>query len=94
MGLDINSFPPMEVACPCGLLAKYFPKDQFVQLIKKEVVANQGLQSPENTENFAISLDEVADEFFKRGFQKAQSNSAAKQWIDVTNAQFINWMVE
>ena len=94
MGLNPISFPPLEIASPCGLLAKYFPKDQFLELYEKELVTDQGLKEPEQTDNLPITSDEVADKFFKRGFRKVKSSSATKQWTDVTNGLFINWMVD
>jgi len=36
-----------------------------------------------------ISTENIADEFFKKNFKKSENE---KQWLDVENPRFINWM--
>lgn len=66
-------------------MAFYFPQDSFLSL--ENIDNNTGSKD----EDFIIeNSQEIADPFFSKNFIKSAEE---KQWIDVTNPRFINWMV-
>lgn len=93
MNLDPAKFPPHEIASPCGLLAKFFPTDTFEELIElqqtKQDNGKNGLSNIASENKFPVNKKIIEDKFYKVAFSP---DSSGKQWIDVTNPLFINWM--
>lgn len=93
MGLDPKNFPPMEVASPCGLLARHFPGDRFLELQQRQKAASDvGVGRPRTGLVYPVTVAGVADPFFKNNFQRSP-NPTPRQWQDVTDPLFVNWMV-
>ena len=91
MNLDPQQFDPNRIAIPCGLLAKYFPKDEFIDLIEKiNHVSDTGSQQIRSGLSYPVTIDNVHDPSYKEIFNLS---SYDKSWIKATNPLFINWMV-
>ena len=74
-----HQFSEGDVASPCGLLAKSFFNDTY------NITDDEG--------NY-INIDEngIANSYLKNTFFKRRKDYKEKQWIDVENEHFINWM--
>ena len=77
--MDEKEFPPEEVANPCGLLSKYYPRDKYLKLVSVNA----------KNKTYKIETKGIEDEAYSVNFKK---NSSQKQWTDVEDPRFINWM--
>lgn len=83
--VDKKKFKDDDIANPCGLMARFFPRDEFLQL--KSLDPNDEL----NVKSYKIEVrKELADPFFSKQFIKSDKE---EQWVDVEDPRFINWMV-
>ena len=73
-GVRLN---PDDFARPCGLLAKYFPKDDFMFKTDKGTLIIPTQES--------ISWNHLKGTKFR-------SVDLSKEWTDIENERFINWM--
>jgi len=74
--MKANGLQPNDVANPCGLLAKYFPKDDF------ELEDKDGQKIEISDSN--ISIPGLKGKVFKHTTDKGV-------WMNVENERFINW---
>lgn len=93
MGLDPALFPPLQVANPCGIMAKTFPGDKFLLWEAQNVgLTKDSGVTPVRGRQYDVSLKGVADSYFGQLFHRNPSPDV-KQWMDVSDPRFVNWMV-
>ena len=74
-----HNFTDNDVASPCGLLARSYFNDTY------KLTYNNGT-------NIYINETGISDQYQKNNFFKRRKDYMTKQWIDVENEHFINWM--
>lgn len=93
---DINDpkFPKNETANPCGLMSKYFPQDEFVNIATEDdsLVFENDLLLEKSKEFLVIQIENkgIEDPYFSQFMKVAKS---VPQWVDIRNGRFANWMV-
>ena len=74
-----HNFSEADISSPCGLLARCFFNDTYNLTFS-------------NGTNINISEYGISNEYLKKKFLKRNKDYKTKQWIDVENEHFINWM--
>ena len=73
------TFNHSDIASPCGLFARSFFNDTYNLTF-------------ENGTFIFIDENNISNKYLKNNFFKRRKNYQSKQWIDVENEHFINWM--
>ena len=78
-----HTFKKNDLANPCGLFARSFFNDSY------ELYKNIN-----DKETIKINIIEknISNQYLREKFFKRNKNYKTKQWIDVENEHFINWM--
>jgi hypothetical protein len=74
-----HNFSETDISSPCGLLARCFFNDTYNLTFSNGTYIN-------------ISEYGISNEYLKKKFFKRNKDYKTKQWIDVENEHFINWM--
>ena len=75
-----HTFNKTDIANPCGLIARAFFNDTYT------------LHNNDLDMNIPINETLISNSYLRKQFYKRNKNYKEKQWIDVENEHFINWM--
>ena len=74
-----HNFSENDISSPCGLWARSFFNDTFLLTFI-------------NGTRIKINEYNISNEYLRNKFYKRRNDYKIKQWIDVENEHFINWM--
>ena len=74
-----HNFSENDISSPCGLWARSFFNDTFLLTFL-------------NGTRIKINEYNISNEYLRNKFYKRRNDYKIKQWIDVENEHFINWM--
>ena len=74
-----HNFSEKDISSPCGLWARSFFNDTFLLTFL-------------NGTRIKINEYNISNEYLRNKFYKRRNDYKIKQWIDVENEHFINWM--
>ena len=74
-----HNFSENDISSPCGLWARSFFNDTYYLTFL-------------NGTSIKINEYNISNEYLKKNFFKRRKDYKSKQWIDVENEHFINWM--
>ena len=74
-----HNFSENDISSPCGLWARSFFNDTYNLTFLNGTVIK-------------INESNISNEYLKKNFFKRRKDYKTKQWIDVENEHFINWM--
>ena len=74
-----HNFSEKDISSPCGLWARSFFNDTFLLTFI-------------NGTRIKINEYNISNEYLRNKFYKRRNDYKIKQWIDVENEHFINWM--
>jgi len=74
-----HNFSENDISSPCGLWARSFFNDTYNLTFLNGTVIK-------------INESNISNEYLKKKFFKRRKDYKTKQWIDVENEHFINWM--
>ena len=74
-----HNFSENDISSPCGLWARSFFNDTYYLAFL-------------NGTSIKINEYNISNEYLKNNFFKRRKDYKSKQWIDVENEHFINWM--
>lgn len=95
--MDHEKFRDGDLPNPCGLMARFFPRDSFNALQSKNndeqkalPFGGSQLTVADQVFDVVTDKDKISDPFFAQNFHH---NADANPWLNVEDGRFINWMV-
>lgn len=79
INIETFNLDPDDLVDPCGQLPRYFPTDDFLRV-----------EEVETATTYPLTTDGVWDGDTR--YQYLNSDDISKQWLNVTDPRFFNWM--
>lgn len=90
INFDSSTFPPYQIALPCGILSKYYPTDSFSSISSIDGTINQGI----NSQNLFGGISRYNfSNFINYTVDSNNKTNTISNWTDLSDDRFSNWMV-